>query len=259
MFSRDGKSLFYLKSEFPGAPFELWRAGLEPGRSAKVLTGFSVLEYDLSDAGDEVIFSTQPAGQSLQIWLAPLDLSRPPRLLSSDGGDSPHFGPDGSILFRMHEGGSHYLARMNRDGSGRRKAVAHPIGNLQHISPDRQWLTTISPLPDGGHGTLALPVNGGAAQLIFRAGVVPVNWSPDGKFLYVPQSPGKTAAIPLRAGVALPKLPASGLDGLDLRAVFPGARLIEASRIIPGPDPGVYAYVKTAVRRNLFRVPLDRN
>jgi Tol biopolymer transport system component len=257
-FSRDGKFIFYLSRESSGAPFGLWRADVESGQKVKILTGFSVLEYDLSTAGDEVIFSTQPLGQSPQIWLAPMDLSRAPRLVSSDG-DSPHFGPDGSILLRIHEGGAHYLARMNRDGSGRAKVLSYPIGNVQHISPDRRWLTTISPLPDGGRGTLAVPTTGGVAQLICRQGVVPVIWSPDGKYFYVPQPQGRTIAIPLRGGETLPKLPPSGLDGLEVLAAFPGTRLIEASRIFPGPDPSLYAYVRTAVHRNLFRIPLDRN
>ena len=259
VFSLNGKSVFYLRRQSSGAPFELWRADIESGRSVKVLTGFSILEYDLSKAGDEVVFSTQSAGSSLQIWLAPVDLSQPPHLVASIDGDSPHFGPDGSILFRLHEGATHYLARMNRDGSGRAKVVAYPIGNVQYISPDRLWLTTISPRPDGGRGTLAVPSSGGAAQLIYRHGVGPINWSQDGKFLYIPQPQGKTAAIPLRPGEALPKLPPSGLDGLDVRAVFPGARLIEASHIFPGPAPTVYAYVRARVHRNLFRITLDRN
>lgn len=258
MFSRDGKSVFYLRSESSGAPLELWRAEADSGTNRKVLTGFSVLEYDLSSADDEVVFSTLPAAQTLQIWLAPLDLSRPPRLVSTVAGDSPHFGPDGSILFRMHEGARHYLARMNRDGTGRAKVVSYPIGNVQHISPDRLWLTTISPLSDGGRGTLAVPTTGGPARLIVGSGVGPVNWSPDGKFFYVPQPQRRTAAIPLRAGEALPKLPPSGLDGVDILAAFPGARLIDASRILPGPAPAVYAYVRATVHRNLFRIPADR-
>jgi hypothetical protein len=258
-FSRDGKSVFYLRRESSGVPFELWRAEIESSRSVKVLPGFSILEYDLSKADDEVIFSTQPSGQRLQIWLAPVDLSWPPRLVSSVDGDSPHFGPDGSILFRMHEGARHYLARMNRDGSRRAKVVAYPIGNVQHLSPDRLWLTTISPLADGRAGTLAVPTTGGAAQMICRGGCAPVNWSQDGQFLYVTLPEGTTAAIPLRAGETLPRLPPSGLDGLDVLAAFAGARLIEARRISPGPDPTVYAYVRAAVHRNLFRISLDRN
>ena len=129
-FSRDGKSLFYLRRESPGAAVELWRVDLESGKSAKALPGFSMLEYDLSSGGNEVVFSTQTSGQTLQIWLAPLDLSRPPQLVSSAAGDSPHFGPDGYILFRLTAGNTHYLARMNRDGSGRSKVVPYPIGNV---------------------------------------------------------------------------------------------------------------------------------
>ena len=86
-----------------------------------------------------------------------------------------------------------------------------------------------------------------------------MNWSQDGGFLYVTQPHGKTVAIPLHAGDILPNLPPSGLDGLDVLATFPGARLIEAGRISPGPDPTVYAYVRAAVHRNLFRIRLDTN
>ena len=35
IFSRDGKSLFYLKSESPGAPTELWRTDMASEKSEK--------------------------------------------------------------------------------------------------------------------------------------------------------------------------------------------------------------------------------
>jgi hypothetical protein len=53
-----------------------------------------------------------------------------------------------------------------------------------------------------------------------------------------------------------PDLPDSGIRGLDDAADFPGARIIEAIGISPGPDPSVFAYVKTTVPRNLFRIAL---
>jgi Tol biopolymer transport system component len=159
-FSRDGKSLFYLRREAPGGATELWRADLELEKSAKVVPGFSILEYDISTDGREVVFSAQ-SGQTLQIWLATMDQSAPPQLVSTSAGDSPHFGPDGEILFRLAEGDAHYLARMNRDGSGWSKVVTYPIGNVEYISPDRRWVTTISPLADGSGGVLAVPTAGG--------------------------------------------------------------------------------------------------
>ena len=35
IFSRDGKSIFYLKSESPGAPTELWRTDVASEKSEK--------------------------------------------------------------------------------------------------------------------------------------------------------------------------------------------------------------------------------
>jgi len=164
-FSRDGKSLFYLKREWPGGATELWCADLESEKSAKVVPGFSILEYDISTDLREVVFSAQ-SGQTLQIWLAAMDQSVRPQLVSAFGGDSPHFGPDGEILFRLAEGNTHYLARMNRDGSAPSKVVPYPIGNVEYISPDRQWITTISALPNGSAGTLAVPTAGGPPRII---------------------------------------------------------------------------------------------
>jgi hypothetical protein len=40
--------------------------------------------------------------------------------------DSPHFGPDGQILYRSFDGTNNYLEQMNRDGSGRSRVVPYP-------------------------------------------------------------------------------------------------------------------------------------
>ncbi|MFN0103175.1 MAG: winged helix-turn-helix domain-containing protein [Bryobacteraceae bacterium] len=267
-FSRDGKSVLYLKSESPGAAVGLWRADLAAEKSRALVRGISILEYDISADGKEVVFSTQPSGKPAQIWLAALDRGSPPQLISSAGGDSPHFGPDGQIMFRLSDGTAHYLARMNRDGSGRSKVVPYPIGNIEYISPDRRWISTISPAPEGspaiGGGTLAVPTEGGAPRWICRDSGLPAAWAPDGKFLYVSVrrksrgSPGKTLAIPIPWGQALPNLPPAGICGLDVEAAFPGARVIEAWNVSPGPNPSVFAYVKATTQRNLFRIPVGK-
>jgi hypothetical protein len=54
----------------------------------------------------------------------------------------------------------------------------------------------------------------------------------------------------------LPRLPDSVIRGLDDGRELPGVRIIEAWDISPGQDPSIYAYVKTTVHRNLFRIPL---
>jgi DNA-binding winged helix-turn-helix (wHTH) protein/Tol biopolymer transport system component len=262
-FARDGKFIYYEKRETPGAGAELARIDLSSGRSETVFAGISLLEYDISDDGKEVTFSQQPPGAPSQIWLAPLDRSSPPKLIASSGETSPYFGSDGKIVFRLTEGSSHYLARMNRDGSGRSKVVSYPIGNITSLSPDRCWVVALTPPPKGsGLATVASPVCGGVPVRICQGACFP-NWDSSARFFYVgleaPSSagPGKTLAIPVPAGKVFPKLPEGGFTGHENLAEFPGSRVVAGWAISPGPDPSVYAYVKRSMQRNLFRIPLE--
>ncbi len=163
-------------------------------------------------------------------------------------------------MYRSFDGTNHYLAQMNRDGSGRSNVVPYPIGNIISISPDRRWIATAGTIPGVGGGTFVVPVAGGAPQRICSG--CPVTWAPDGKFLYLfvqkPSltDPGKTRVVPLQPGAILPKLPPLGVPGQDDPTLFSGSYLIDAYGISPSPDPSVYAYVKTTMHRNLFRIPL---
>jgi len=263
-FSRDGASLFFLRRTAPEASIELWRTNPESGKSENVAPGFSMLEYDVSTDENEVVFSTKPSGKATQLWLATLDRRSPPRLIASSGETSPHFGPDGQILYRLSDGRTHYLAQMNREGSARSKVVPYPIGNVLAISPDRRWIVAYAAWPDRGHMvTMAIPTGGGAPRRICPAANCWVSWAPDGKFLYTGvqrasrESPGKTLVLPVPPGEMFPDLPDSGIRGLeDHVADLPGARIINAYEMAPGPDPSVFAYVKTTVHRNLFRIAL---
>jgi hypothetical protein len=123
-------------------------------------------------------------------------------------------------------------------------------------------ITTVAALSSGG-GTYAVPLAGGAPQRICSG--CPVIWAPDGKFLYAfirqPSltDPGKTRVFPLSTGAMLPKLPSYGMrgpNGVDDPRLYPGSYEINAYGISPGPDPAVYAYVKTTMHRNLFRIPV---
>src|SRR6266446_6291199 len=259
VFSRDGKSLLYLRSESPGGPTELWRTDLASEKSQKLLPGTFMVEFDISDDGKEVVYSAQPSGKPFQLWVASLDRSSPSQLVSASGGDSPHFGPDGRIVYRTFDGTNHYLEQMDRTGSGQSKVVPYPVGNIFYMSTDRRWITTSTTMPNGIGGTYAVPFDGGVPQRICGCTVM---WAPDGKFLYVVvqtaslTGPRKTRVIPLPQGEMLPKLPPRGMGAADDPNLFPGSWLIDASSVSPSPDPSVYAYVKTTTHRNLFRIPL---
>jgi hypothetical protein len=81
-----------------------------------------------------------------------------------------------------------------------------------------------------------------------------MNWSPDGKFLYL-KFAGSTYAIPLAAGQRLPKIPPKGFQSKQEVAGLPGARLLsEESSVFAGPDPSIYAFTKVTTQRNIYRV-----
>ena len=68
-------------------------------------------------------------------------------------GSARTFSRDGKSL---SDGVTHYLARMNRDGSGPSKVAPYPIGNIGAISP----LPNGSQVPAGNTEGVAVPVNG---------------------------------------------------------------------------------------------------
>ena len=280
-FSRDGNRLYYVLRRQGGSSMsrmrsitsslgessssasELWRLDMESGKSEELVTGFSIVEYHVASDESEVVFSTQSAGERSQIWLATLDRRSPPKRLAAAGEESPLFGSNGNILFQLSEGTADYLARMTRDGSGRSKVVPDPILTLQTISPDGEWVVALARNPAAVRGSTsyAIPVGGGVRRPICPS-MCEVRWAPDGRFLYVTVVPpsrgdaGKALAIPLSPGAMWPELPPGGIRWPEHASTFPGARVIEQGYLAPALDPGTFAYVKRAVHRNLFQVPL---
>jgi hypothetical protein len=88
------------------------------------------------------------------------------------------------------------------------------------------------------------------------------SWSPDGRIfnLALPgMSAGeegkKTFAIPLPAGQVLPSLPPSGVrNDADVRALK-GVREMDGITYF-APRASVYAFSRTTVHRNLYRIPV---
>ena len=266
-FSADGNRLYYLlRHDSPASPTELWRFHLDSGKSEVVVSGFPIREYDISSDEKEVTFSTRPAGHVSQLWLASLDRSAPPRRIAATGEDFPSFGPNGQILFRLTDGKAHYLAQMRRDGDNRAKVVPFPVVHIEAISPDRRYAIVFAAAPNATSldwlDTMAIPLAGGPSRLICHE--CDATWSPDGKYFYVGTDPpsrahptGRMVAIPVPAGETLPKLPEAGIRGEAEALAIPGSKTVEQGAIAAGPDPANYAYVKTAVHANLFRIELQ--
>ena len=263
VFSRDGKRLYYLlRRSSPESPAELWRVDLDSGANAVVVPGVSMNQFVISPDEKQVLFTKQPSGQASQLWIAALDRSAPPRQIGS-GLDTPHFGPNGQVYFRMAEGHGLYVGVLANDGTGPRKALPSPILNFDNVSPDGRFIVASIEVPDvTPPPTRVLPLDGGPAMPFCGPLCTPV-WSPDGRYLSLQiadksgqNNNARTAFIPLSPGKTLPRLTPALVHNPAGWAKMPGVKVVEGINIAPGPDPSTYAYVKPSVHANLYRIPL---
>jgi hypothetical protein len=264
-FGADDKILYYLlRHQKAQAGSELFRLTLDTGKSEAVFPGTSMVDYDVSPDGKQVVYTSVGRDGRSQLWLAPIDRRSSARQVGNSGETLPHFGPQGQILFRIAEGNFNYLEQMNQDGTGRSKVLPYPIIEVQGISPGRKWLMAIAPYPQGGSLVpmiVAIPLDGGPPRTICASFCVPV-WSSSGNFLFVPveassaTTPGRSLAIPVGPGESLPELPPGGIQPLAEPSVVPGAQSINRAELVPGKDLSHYAYVNTTVHRNLYRISL---
>jgi DNA-binding winged helix-turn-helix (wHTH) protein/Tol biopolymer transport system component len=264
-FAADDKILYYLlRHQNTNAGPELRRLMLDTGKSEAVFPGTSMASYDVSPDGKQVVYTSVGRDGISQLWLAPIDRISPARQLGHSGETTPHFGPRGQILFRLAEGNVNYLEQTNQDGSGRSKVLPYPIIEVQGISPGRKWLMAIASYPEGNSiipMTVAIPLDGGSPRRICASYCVPV-WSSSGRFLFVPveassqTTSGRSLAIPVGPGETLPEFPPGGIQPLAEPSVVPGAQSLNRAELVPGKDLSHYAYVNTAVHRNLYRISL---
>src|SRR4029077_13871744 len=184
------------------ASSELRSVNLGSGRTERVLPGVSVADYDISRDEKEVTFTTRDRSGESQIWLAPLDHSKPASLIA-EAGDQVSFLPDGNLVFRSLEGETNWLVRIKRDGKERERVTTVPVLEKRDVSPDGEWVIVFSPGTgdDVSASTLAVPVHGGAPKMICTCSSA--GWSSDGRVFYVEstksgEAQGKTLAIPVR-------------------------------------------------------------
>ncbi len=263
-FGADDKTLYYLLRHQGNTYPELWRLKLDTGKAEAVFPGTSMVAYDVSPDGKQLVYTSVDRDGRSQLWLAPVDRSSPARRIGDSGETTPHFGLRGQILFRFAEGNVNYLEQMNQDGSGRSKVLPYPIIEVQGISPGRRWLMAIAAYPEGNNMvpmSVAIPLDGGSPRRICASYCVPV-WSSSGMFLFVPveassqTSPGRSLVIPAGPGESLPELPPGGIQPLAQTSAVPGSKSIDRAELVPGQDLSHYAYVNTTVHRNLYRISL---
>jgi Tol biopolymer transport system component len=260
-FSSDGATLYWLRRESVAANAELWAMNLGSGTVGPALPGIAMDSYDVSADGKRVAFATSAGSGKSQIWLAPLDRLEPPKRIVSSRADTPFFSSPADLVFRLIEEKASFLEKTTVPGQTGKRIIPGTIIFLYSVSPDGLWAA--ARIPKDGENTniaaVAVPLQGGPLAPIGNlAGWV--TWAPDESSLYISEVSGKksnrTLVLPISHGKALPELPPGGLRSFDEGVALPRARVIDQSSVAPSVDPSMYAYTKTSVHRNLFRIPL---
>ena len=271
--SADGAKLFYLarfrgRGHFSAGLFldgDLWAADLHTNHSEPLLPSFPVTGYSVAPDGKRAACSALDSAGKSHLWLASLDRRSPPKPIPSAGSESedfPVFGSNGDLFFRAFVAGSNYLFRLKSGDAGVEKITKDPIIELQSVSPDAQWAVVQAALSAEGtpRGVVAYPTRGGPPVTVCRS-LCFVNWTFDGKFIYVhflgtsqTNDIGRTLVVPVQPGNVFPRLPVSGTHSEQDLAALPGVKVIEGD-VFPGPNASLYAFAKQSVHRNLYRIP----
>jgi serine/threonine protein kinase len=268
MFSADGKRLYYLiKKASSAESIELWVRDLASGKSDPVLTGQTIVEYDISPDQKNVAFTVRTGGVSA-IFTAAVDRGSAPRLVTKDG-DSPSFLGATDLLFRQLGEKASYLAHIHTDGTGLARVMEQPIVRKGGASPDGEWAIA-SGLSDPSKlagGTYAISLKDGRRRPLCIGGCF-VKWSLDGKILFLStvysatgngrntlSNAGRTLVIPVPRGLEEAAIPAVGFSPAPDQELA-GIRVIRQEQPAPGFDANTYAYTTAEFQGNLFRIPL---
>ena len=266
VFSPDGSRVYYMVDRRPqGRASELWSTELATGKSGVVVSEAGLSGFDVSPDGRNLVYSVRTEDGVRSLWLARVDHLVSPRQLTVKGKEfSPVFTPEGDLVFMSQEGDESFLNKIKSDGSERRKIDAQPVIQLETVSPDGRWAVAQVAIQneDVPRGILAIPLEGGTPIRIC-SGLCVVRWPRDGKSMFlsvIGGSPGHilgwgTYILPLAPGQVFPKLPPMGVASKADAAALPGAKSLD-NFVLPGENEEIYAFSRTLVHRNLFRIPL---
>ena len=276
-FSADGTALYYWRSSRVQASQsnpkekrqdELIRLDLQTSDSRTLLSGIQIEDYGVSGDGKSVFYVAKGSDGHKHIWTLGTDHRSPARQLTS-GADDDEIAvlKTGDIIFHREENGHSFAYHMKADGSELRKLTSTPIFHLGIASPDEQWLTAFTPVPNEDPAVAVVAYHLTDGKSISVCDSCRPQWSHDGKYLYLTFSfsakngaakSQHVYAIPLKPGADFPSLPPGGIrseaDIAKMGTLLPALNQVE--EFAPGPSRDVYAYSYRIIQRNLYRIPV---
>ena len=267
-FSRDGRTVYYLVSQRPGAfqasRGELWSVNAENGVRRRLALSDAIVRYSVDAHRNEVFFVTVGEKANATLWRAPLDSRSAPRKVAEDVGRTIAVTGD-DVFFLAFEGPDTYVFVHSLDGTSTRRAVPGPVVGLRAVSPDGRWLVVKDRTALGKElsPVVLYPRGGSAASRVPLCSSCFVNWALEGRYLSVRFSGASDAEqrstylVPIPSGELLPPVFREGrlVEEADVAAT-PGVRAIGGA-VNFGANLDTYVYAKLVSHRNLFRIPLQ--
>jgi eukaryotic-like serine/threonine-protein kinase len=268
-FSNDGTKLYYLNRSGREAKAELWRMDLNSGENDRLLPGYDVersgnwKDYSLSRDDKLVAFAMKDEKGTSHIWIAATDhRGSPVNFASKENEDTPLLLPNGEVIYRASRDGKNYVYKRSVQGLEARQMVEEPILELVQVSPDGKWVVVeVSDIQNAEHPyrTVAYPLAGGLPVTLCRT-LCGVEWDANAAHLVInlyESRNGLAFFVPTEKGLGLPSLGPEGIEGsggLSKLVKTEGLDLVVESAV----SPEVYAFKRTRVRRNLYRIAVER-
>jgi Tol biopolymer transport system component len=267
IFSPDGSKIYFLGRRRWTEPVELWEEELVSGSLQRPVPGMSLFNsYDISPDGKRIVFDSRDEQGQSRLWLASLDRSQAPRRLGSSTLPEmfPLFGPNGDLFFlQSEEDGNSYVYRRDVETGETGKAMSASIARFHTISPDGKWIVAEAPVAgeNNARAVVAYSLSDGTTKRVCHSLCI-VRWTLNGKYLHVglyrSHNPSKdltTFIVPLRHGESFPRLPAGGIETEDDVVHLPGVKTV-SGWAYPGPDGARFAFSRSTVQRNIYRIPI---
>jgi hypothetical protein len=163
---------------------------------------------------------------------------------------------------------------MKEDGSDAELIRPEPVINLITVSPDGRFaVATVPHKGEGGGLSLDLiSLRGEESMSACGANCVPafgpnriqappINWSADGKLVFVGLQyfglgTARTVVLPYRSDVSLKTLWPKGLETEDDVVANPEARVIAEANVFPGSSSSMHLSWRRGTQSNLYRIQL---
>jgi Tol biopolymer transport system component len=194
---------------------ELWVTDLQSGQAAQVLPGIAVVDYSASADGKRVVYEVRNQDGTTHLWLGSVDHRFTPKPIGPPNGKEVRYQPSGKIYFKVTEGNSDYMYRINEDGTQLQKLLPEPIISFLGVSPDERLVAVRRATKGEGSPTVVEAVSlTGGHDVPLCSELCSADWSFDGKTFYLrlpamksPNGTTETYVLPLARGADLPSLP----------------------------------------------------